>query len=318
MTKQTRAERRRERARSKLAGNGWTAIVVGVLLLVVLPAFMHGPIIGTLGPALRPAGWTALAIGAALLGLHYLVARKKVVPQAIERTEPSAAAVKVARPMATPPAAARREPVLDSELSQPTPSPSVPAPAQQQQWSPAVLAAIEWRRFEALCEALYAQAGFTTRSQSHGADGGIDIWLHSKHTDVPRIVQCKHWRSKPVGVKEMREFLGVMASHQLKTGTYVTSSTFSSDAAAFAKANGIHAQDGAALLKLIGQRTPEQQAALLAVAYEGEYWRPTCASCGTKMVERNSSKSDGSFWGCASYPKCRGRTIPKSRASATV
>lgn len=317
MTKQTKAERRRERARSKLAGNGWTAIVVGVLLLVVLPAFMHGPIIGTLGPALRPAGWTALAIGAALLGLHYLVARKKVVPQAIERAEPSAAAAKAARPTATSAAAFRREPVLDSELSQPTPSSSVPAPAQQQQWSPAVLAAIEWRRFEALCEALYAQAGFTTRSQSHGADGGIDIWLHSKHTDVPRIVQCKHWRSK-VGVKEMREFLGVMASHQLKSGTYVTSSTFSADAAAFAKANGIHAQDGAALLKLIGQRTPEQQAALLAVAYEGEYWRPTCASCGTKMVERNSSKSDGSFWGCANYPKCRGRTIPKSRASATV
>ena len=317
MTKQTKAERRRERARSKLAGNGWTAIVVGVLLLVVLPAFMHGPIIGTLGPALRPAGWTALAIGAALLGLHYLVARKKVMPQAIERTEPLAATVKVARPMATPPAAARREPVLDSELSQPMPSPSVLAPAQQQQWSPAVLAAIEWRRFEALCEALYAQAGFTTRSQSHGADGGIDIWLHSKHTDVPRIVQCKHWRSK-VGVKEMREFLGVMASHQLKSGTYVTSSTFSAEAMAFAKENGIHAQDGAALLKLIGQRTPEQQAALLAVAYEGEYWRPTCASCGTKMVEKNSSRNEGSFWGCANYPKCRGRTIPKSKASATV
>ncbi|MGF6347978.1 restriction endonuclease [Variovorax sp. W2I14] len=313
MTKQTRAERRRERARMELAGKGWTAIVVGVLLLVVLPAFMRGPIIGTLGPALRPAGWTALAIGAALLGLHYLVARKKVVPQAIERAEPSAAAVKAA-----PSAAVRREPVLDSNLSQPTPSPSVPTPAQQQQWSPAVLAAIEWRRFEALCEALYAQAGFTTRSQSHGADGGIDIWLHSKHSDVPRIVQCKHWRSKPVGVKEMREFLGVMASHQLKTGTYVTSSTFSADAAAFAKANGIHAQDGAALLKLIGQRTPEQQAALLAVAYEGEYWRPTCASCGTKMVEKNSSKNEGSFWGCANYPKCRGRTIPKSKASATV
>ncbi|WP_280807556.1 restriction endonuclease [Variovorax boronicumulans] len=257
-----------------------------------------------------------MAIGAALLGLHYLIARKKVVPQAIERTEPLAATVKAARPVATPPAAARREPVLDSELSQPTSSPS--APAQQQQWCPAVLAAIEWRRFEAVCEALYAQAGFTTRSQSHGADGGIDIWLHSKHSDVPRIVQCKHWQSKAVGVKEMREFLGVMASHQLKSGTYVTSSTFSAEAMAFAKENGIHAQDGAALLKLIGQRTPEQQAALLAVAYEGEYWRPTCASCGTKMVERNSSKNEGSFWGCANYPKCRGRTIPKSKAAATV
>nr|WP_274708831.1 restriction endonuclease [Variovorax sp. S12S4] len=153
-----------------------------------------------------------------------------------------------------------------------------------------------------MCEALYAQAGFTTRSQSHGADGGVDIWLYSKHSDVPRIVQCKHWQGKVVGVKEMREFFGVMASHQLKSGTYVTSGAFSADAKAFAKANGIHAQDGAALLELVGKRTPEQQAALLAVAYEDDYWRPTCASCGTKMVERSSTKSEGSFWGCANFP----------------
>lgn len=306
MARQTRAERRRERARQELAGKAWMAIFVGILLLVVAPAFLKGPIVGTLGPALRPAGWVALAIGAVLLGLHYVV-RRQAAPVEIE----SAAARAPARPAPTS-TAERREPVL-------SPSPSTaPHAGQESQWSPAVLHAIEWRRFEALCEALYAQAGFTTRSQSHGADGGVDIWLQSRHSDMPRIVQCKHWQSKAVGVKEMREFFGVMASHQLKSGTYVTSSTFSAEAAAFAKANGIHAQDGAALLRLIGQRTPEQQAALLAVAYEGEYWRPTCASCGTKMVERSSSKNDGSFWGCANYPKCKGRTIPKSRASATA
>ena len=119
----------------------------------------------------------------------------------------------------------------------------------QDRWSPAVFAAIEWRRFEALCEAFYAQVGLETRSQSHGADGGVDIWLQSKHMPEPRIVQCKHWKSKPVGVKELREFRGVMASNQLKHGTYVTSSTFTAEAAAFAKSNRIQTQDGAALLK---------------------------------------------------------------------
>lgn len=302
MAKQTRTERRRERARQELAGKGWTAIFFGIVLLVIAPAFLTGPIVGGLGPALRPAGWVALAVGAVLLGLHYIVRRQAA------RVEIEPAAARTAARPAPAVTTERREPALST----------VPQVSQESQWSPAVLHAIEWRRFEALCEALYAQAGFTTRSQSHGADGGVDIWLQSKHSDVPRIVQCKHWQGKAVGVKEMREFFGVMASHQLKSGTYVTSSTFSAEAAAFAKANGIHVQDGAALLQLIGQRTPEQQAALLAVAYEGEYWRPTCASCGTKMVERSSSKNDGSFWGCANYPKCRGRTIPKSKASAAV
>lgn len=315
MAKQTRAERRQERARKELAGKGWTVIIVGTLLLVG-PSFMPGSIISTIGPAIRPAGWAALGVGAVLLALHYFSARKAALPE-VKRAAQQPPIAEVTQPTPPPSGGARREPVFASTPTRPSRSLSETAPPHaQQHWSPAVLAAIEWRRFEALCEALYAQAGFTTRSQSHGADGGVDIWLQSKHSDVPRIVQCKHWQGKVVGVKEMREFFGVMASHQLKSGTYVTSGAFSADAKAFAKANGIHAQDGAALLELIAQRTPEQQAALLAVAYEGEYWRPTCASCGTKMVERSSTKSEGSFWGCANYPKCRGRTIPKSKTSA--
>jgi restriction system protein len=319
MAKQTKAERRRERARGELASKGWSATIIGVLLLVG-PSFMQGSIVGTFGSALRPAGWAALAIGAVLLGLHHVIARKAPLPK-VAHVPQERPAVKAASLAPSPPVAPRREPAFASAAPEPSrPRPSAPASAPQREraWSPAVLAAIEWRRFEAVCEALYAQAGFTTRSQSHGADGGVDIWLHSKHSDVPRIVQCKHWRSKPVGVKEMREFFGVMASRQLKSGTYVTSSTFSAEAAAFAKENGIHAQDGAGLLKVIGQRTPEQQAALLAVAYEGDYWRPTCASCGTKMIEKNASRNEGSFWGCANYPRCRGRTIPKSKTSAAV
>ena len=80
--------------------------------------------------------------------------------------------------------------------------------------------------------------------------------------------------------------------------------------ALFARANGINAQDGAGLLKLIAQRTPEQQARLLEVAYEGEYWKPTCASCGVKMTERTSGKDGNRFWGCVNYPRCK-RTLAR-------
>lgn len=302
MPRQTKASRRSERAKRELAGKGWMAIIIGALMLTIIPMFMRGPVATAFGQALRPAGWAALLIGAVLLGLHFIIRRRTASPT-IERTEPQP--VFQPTPQASPSPTARREPTFTSE----------PTRSQESQWSPAVLAAIEWRRFEALCEAFYAQAGLTTRSQSHGADGGVDIWLQSRHMEAPRIVQCKHWQGKPVSVKEMREFLGVMASHQLKHGTYVTSSTFTADAAAFARANGIQTQDGNALLKEISQRTPEQQTALLAVAYEGEYWRPTCASCGTKMVERTSSKDARNFWGCANFPRCRGRTIPKANAA---
>jgi restriction system protein len=181
-------------------------------------------------------------------------------------------------------------------------------------WSARVFDDIEWRRFEALCASLFGQAGFETRSQSHGADGGVDIWLHSQHADGPAaVVQCKHWLGKPVGVKEVREFYGVMASHKLQRGTFATSSTFTADARQFAKDNGISALDGQGLLALISRRTPAQQESLLAIAYEGEYWRPTCASCGLKMVERSPKKGSTAFWGCAQFPKCR-TTLPMRAA----
>ena len=77
-----------------------------------------------------------------------------------------------------------------------------------------------------------------------------------------------------------------MASHKLARGTCATTLTFTQDAQTFAKANGINTTDGQRLLKQIETRTPEQQKQLLDVAFEGEYWRPTCASCGTKLVER--------------------------------
>ena len=56
MPRQTKAERRRDRASRQLAGKGWTAIVLGILMLAVIPAFMRGLLATTFGQALRPAG----------------------------------------------------------------------------------------------------------------------------------------------------------------------------------------------------------------------------------------------------------------------
>ena len=144
--------------------------------------------------------------------------------------------------------------------------------------------------------------------------------IHCGSNIAPRftvaVVQCKHWQNKQVPVSALREFYGVMASYKVARGTYATSSTFTADALAFAQANGINAQDGNGLLRLIAQRPPEQQAALLAVAFEGEYWRPTCPSCGTKMVDRSTHKTGGRFWGCINYPRCK-YTQPMTRVAAS-
>jgi len=303
----SKTNKRQKRALSGLLGKGIFATTLGLAFLMA-PLFLGAsPILKPVAMGLRTPGWLALGLGLVLLGLHFALKSRteetsrtpRVVPNRREPTSFQDAFGKVAAPApgdfaATP----RRAPATESA----TP------PSRVTSWSPAVFAAIEWRRFEAVCEVLFAQAGFETRSQSHGADGGVDIWLHSHNAQGPAaVVQCKHWQGKPVGVKELREFFGVMASHQLKRGTYATTSTYTADARQFAIDNGISALDGPALLALIAKRTPEQQKALLAVAFEGEYWRPTCASCGIKLVERTPAKGGAAFWGCSNYPRCKSR-----------
>lgn len=193
------------------------------------------------------------------------------------------------------------------------PVPAGRAVVDPKAWGPEVFEVIEWRRFEALVEALFAQAGFETESQSHGADEGIDIWLYSRNKpgEPVSVVQCKHWKGKRVGVDKVRELRGVMAAKNVTRGQFATTSTFTPDAEAFAKDNGINLLVVQGLLGLIAKRTDEQQAALLEVATEGEYWRPTCVNCGVKMVERSPRKGDAVFWGCAGYPKCK-TTMPMS------
>ena len=300
------ARSRNRRSSQPFLEKGMAALLLGGIMWVPSLLSVSSPILKMVAQSIRTPALLAMGVGALLLVTHGVLQlfkqRNAALPPRAESTLGEQPATP-AQPASAPPAPAR-------------PQAEPPAQLPPTEWSKDVLAAIEWRRFEALVEALFAQAGFETHSQSHGADGGVDIWLHSKNADAPvAVVQCKHWQGKPVGVREVREFFGVMASHSLKRGTYATSSVFTGDALAFAKANGINAMDGDRLLQTICKRTAEQQAQLLKVATEGEYWRPTCASCGVKMMPRQPRAGGKPFWGCQNYPRCRSTLSMKDEAA---
>ena len=137
-------------------------------------------------------------------------------------------------------------------------------------WSLDVFAAIDAQRFAAVCETWFSWAGFDTRSEAHRTNEGVDIWLHAARMPGPvAIVRCKHWLDKPVGLQDMKEFLGLVATFQSAHGTYTTTSTYTPEALQFARENGIDAVDGRSLLRRIQTRTRQRQQALLAVAYNG-------------------------------------------------
>ena len=288
--------------------------------MLIAPAFLSNPILKNLAAALHVLGWLALLGGVALFGIYKAATRN-------DRKPGTASTGSAAGWSATPDSdasrrrrgsavgditsVARAAAVGDDQvIDMPSGSSSTSHPARPpvpNTWSAAVFDLIEWRRFEAVCEWLFSQAGFETKTQSHGADGGIDIWLYSKNFagGPVSVVQCKHWKTQPVKVAEVRALLGSMTDKKVQRGIFATTSTFTADARQFAQANKIQLLERSGLLELITKRTAEQQSELLAVATKGEFWIPTCPSCGVKMARRSRKRDGAAFWGCVNFPRCK-------------
>jgi restriction system protein len=282
--------------------NELAAKLIGAgLLLGLLPLILGKSAILAAFRPIVPLGWGLVVVGIAML----MWRREGSKPKA---SSPPVLPSAAQRPVRLAPDASMTADKMSAAMNKLLPQAEQnghPTPQAPKAWGKEVFDQIEWRRFEALVEVLFSQAGFETKSQSHGADEGIDIWLYSRNnpSSPVSVVQCKHWQGKKVGVDKVRELRGVMAAKNVSRGQFATTSTFTDEAVAFAKNNGVNLLDVQGLLELISQRTQDQQAALLSVALEGEYWRPTCVNCGIKMVERTSRNDGSAFWGCCSDQK---------------
>lgn len=303
---------------------GAVELLAAGALLTLLPVVLATSMLGHALTNLRPLGWLLLAAGAGLLLIQWKFSTAKGssggtrqgpkrtantvhrTTRVVENSDEHRENPGVSKRVSQIPSTGSGQNVFEQWRRDPSIGEGI-VPTTPTRWGWDVFELIEWRRFEAVVEALFAQAGFDTRSQSHGADGGVDVWLYAR-SDAEKpvsVVQCKHWVGKRVGVDKVRELKGVMASHGMTRGHFATTATFTSDAIKFAQQNGIHLLDIEGILRLIDKRPKKDQAALLAVATEGEFWRPTCVNCGTKLVARPGRPGRKPFWGCSSYPRCR-------------
>jgi restriction system protein len=173
-------------------------------------------------------------------------------------------------------------------------------------WSLELLQSIEWKRFEDLCQKFYEVKGIRSECTALGPDGGIDIRLFQEGFDrATAIVQCKAWGGSFVGVKPIRELLGVMVHEKVQKAFFMTTGKYSDDAKNFAAQHPITLIDGSMFLVMLSRLPEQARNSLLAFATEGEYNIPSCPRCGTKMrlIEGKEGKPD--FWGCVNFPKCR-------------
>lgn len=169
---------------------------------------------------------------------------------------------------------------------------------------------LSWLDFEANVGEAFRRSGYVVEQRGgRSPDGGVDLVLHKD--GVMTIAQCKHWKARPVGVTTVRELLGVVTAARATSGILATSGTFTQEARDFARDQRIALIDGAALWDLI-QEVLESQPQTSKTKPASAV--PNCPSCSKEMILRVAKKGTNpgqEFWGCRSYPTCRG-TRPKA------
>lgn len=186
-------------------------------------------------------------------------------------------------------------------------------------WSLRLIQAIEWKRFEDLCQKFYEAKGIRSAVTPLGPDGGIDIRLYQEDSDrVTAIVQCKAWGEAYVGVKPIRELLGVMVHEKVEKAFFMTTGKYSDEAKATAAPNRITLIDGVMFLAMLNRLPEPQKSSLLAFATAGDFAIPSCPTCGKKMRLIQGKEGKRDFWGCPAFPKCRQKLWARHDANSLI
>jgi restriction system protein len=289
--------------------------------MILIPTLFKGSaVLAPLVTALVPLSWLFAVVFAAIAAFRYT---KQNPFNGVKPPSNSTRGRAISNPLKPTvrgqvvdvsfPARPRREPAeLDAAWTSAGGPIAGAQPEKPDSWSLDVLNRVEWKRFEELCCAYYCEKGIRAETTQLGPDGGIDIRLYQDTNNPDKmtaIVQCKAW-SQPVGVKPMRELRGVTVHEKAEKAFFMAPMGYTDEAKAFAAENRITLIDGRLFIAMLQRLPVERSKHLLELTTAGDWTTPTCPSCGERMTARESKR--GPFWGCVTYPRCRGM-IPMRR-----
>lgn len=172
---------------------------------------------------------------------------------------------------------------------------------------------LSWQVFESLLAEAFRRQGFVVEHTGRdGPDGGIDIRLGK--AGAVTLVQCKHWKRQQVGVRIVREMLGVVSSEGAQSGIVVTSGQFTAEATDFAAKNPIRLIDGRELVRMIADlqesgRVQDRGSETAPAAAPSPHAAPmVCPQCGAPLVKKlakRGARMGSAFFGCSTFPSCR-------------
>ena len=175
--------------------------------------------------------------------------------------------------------------------------------------SAAALNDMPWLEFELLVGEAFRQRGYKVLELGDDRpDGGVDLMLGKDQETF--LVQCKQWKANKVGVRVIRELVGLMAIQGAKGGFVVTSGSFTSEAEWFARDCNVQLIDGESLFGMLKEAQARINDGALPISRRrADREAPNCPVCGAEMRKREARRGHQAgnlFWGCSAYPQCRG------------
>lgn len=166
--------------------------------------------------------------------------------------------------------------------------------------------------FENMVVELYTALGHKARRTGATGDHGIDVLVHANNGEK-WIVQCKRWRGT-VGEPIVRDFHGAMQHEKADKGAIITTGKFTAQARDWARGKPITLLEGDEFLKNLHRARQSVQGqhvdkAFPPVGAPKPLTSPICPRCGSRMVlrvARQGPNAGEQFWGCSTYPKCKG------------
>lgn len=109
---------------------------------------------------------------------------------------------------------------------------------------------MSWQQFEQLAGEAFRRQGYAVEETDlGGADGGIDLILCKNGKTT--LVQCKQWQNWQVGVKVVREMLGVLVHERADAVKIVALGDYTPDARRFAQGKPIELIHGDELIATV-------------------------------------------------------------------
>jgi len=165
---------------------------------------------------------------------------------------------------------------------------------------------MNWQQFELLVGEAFNKQGYRViHGGDAGADGGVDVHLRKEGKEY--LVQCKHWKTRKVGVAVIRELYGVMAAVGGAGGFIVTSGEFTEEAVAFSEGKALTLISCNELSRMLGRTVQGSSEAVGEAKVNPAVIH--CTKCSSSMVKRIAKRGPNAgneFMGCSRYPKCRG------------